>query len=247
MAVTHTPRVKANSIRSKIARARDGKPVRTLDLFAGCGGLSLGFDAAEFTVSAAVEIDPLAAQSHARNFFADDSRHALSHDITCTSPAELAAACGLGKNLAGCIDVIVGGPPCQAFARVGRAKLREVDAHPTAFKQDARGNLYLRYLHYVEAFQPLALLIENVPDMMNYGGHNIAEEVSEVLEGLGYTSRYTLLNSAYYGVPQMRERMFLLAYRQELDAEVVFPTPTNHVHLPVGYQGSRDVALKAIR
>ena len=141
----------------------------------------------------------------------------------------------------------MGGPPCQAFARVGRAKLREIDEHPRAFKHDARGNLYLRYLHYVQELKPLALLIENVPDMMNYGGHNIAEEVSEVLEGLGYVANYSLLNSAFYGVPQMRERMFLIAYRKELDAFVEFPEPQNHLELPVGYQGSRDVALKALR
>ncbi len=74
------------------------------------------------------------------------------------------------------IDVIIGGPPCQAFARVGRAKLREVQDHPTAFKQDPRGNLYLRYLDYVQRLQPVAILMEKVPDLINYGGHNIGEE-----------------------------------------------------------------------
>ncbi len=198
-------------------------------------------------MSAAVEFDPIAAQSHARNFFGGESSHGKAHDITKLNPTDFVNEFNWGRPLARCIDVIIGGPPCQAFARVGRAKLREIDEHPRAFMNDARGNLYLRYLHYVQELQPLALLIENVPDMMNYGGHNIAEEVSEVLEGLGYVARYTLLNSAFYGVPQMRERMFLIAYRRELDAAVVFPSRTHHLELPPGYQGSRDVALKALR
>lgn len=247
---TRKPRRKAaaNAVQYKLDRVRGGEPLRTLDLFSGCGGLSLGFHAAGFEVSAAIEFDPLAARSHARNFFNDEyGRHGKPHDITVVNPQDIVEEFDLGKSVSNCIDVIVGGPPCQAFARVGRAKLREVDDHPNAFKNDARGNLYLRYLHYVKELQPLALLIENVPDMMNYGGHNIAEEVSEVLEGLGYTARYTLLNSAFYGVPQMRERMFLVAYRRELDANVTFPSPSHHVELPVGYQGSRDVALKSLR
>jgi DNA (cytosine-5)-methyltransferase 1 len=242
------PRKKIKAIEAKIKRLRAGHAPRTLDLFAGCGGLSLGFHAAGFKVSAAVEIDPLAARSHARNFFHDVSGpHAQPIDVTTVTPKDLAAHFELGKNVADCIDVIVGGPPCQAFARVGRPKLREVHEHPRAFKNDARGNLYLRYLHYVEEMQPLALLIENVPDMMNYGGHNIAEEVCEVLEDRGYIAQYSLLNSAYYGVPQMRERMFLIAYRRELDAIVQLPEPQFHVELPVGYQGSRDVALKSLK
>ena len=114
------------------------------------------------------------------------------------------------------IDVIVGGPPCQAFARVGRSKLREIEEHPEAFKRDPRARLYLEYLHYVDAFQPLAVLMENVPDVLNHGGQNIAEEICEVLEEKGYVCGYTLLNAAYYGVPQTRERMFLIAYRREV-------------------------------
>lgn len=248
MSRTLTPRSRTKAITAKLDRMRSGQPPRTLDLFAGCGGLSLGFHAVGFKVAAAIEIDPVAARSHARNFFNDEfGPHGQPHDVTAVNPKELVEEFNLGRSVAGSVDVIVGGPPCQAFARVGRAKLREVDEHPQAFKLDARGNLYLRYLHYIEELQPLAVVIENVPDMMNYGGHNIAEEVCEVLEDKGYVARYTLLNSAFYGVPQMRERMFLIAYRKELGSIVEFPQPQYHVQLPVGYQGSRDVALKALR
>jgi DNA (cytosine-5)-methyltransferase 1 len=89
--------------------------------------------------------------------------------------------------------------------------------------------------------------MENVPDVLNHGGQNIAEEICEVLEGKGYVARYTLLNAAFYGVPQMRERMFLIGYRRELSRKVTFPEPTHWVDLPPGYEGSRSVALKLLK
>lgn len=217
-----------------------------LDLFSGCGGISLGFAAAGFEIAAAIESDPLAARSHAHNFHPGDERHGKAQDITLTPPKALCGELDLG-HVDDSIDVIVGGPPCQAFARVGRAKLREVDDHPEAFLHDPRAQLYKSYLDYVKAFKPLAILMENVPDILNHGGQNIAEEVCDVLERRGYDCRYTLLNSVFYGVPQMRERMFLIAYRKEMGIKTPsFPRPTHCHELPSGYEGSRAVALKLL-
>ena len=148
--------------------------------------------------------------------------------------------------MAEAVDIIVGGPPCQAFARIGRSKLRELDALPEAFRHDPRARLYVPYLNCVRAFKPLAILMENVPDAMNFGGHNIPQEVCEILEERGYICAYTLLNAAMYGVPQMRDRMFLIAYRREVADQVSFPEPTHWINLPPGYSGSRNVALKLI-
>ncbi len=231
------------AIRQKIARLRAGGKPRVLDLFAGCGGISLGFTAAGFTVSAAVEFDPEAAASHGRNFHTGDPAHAQARDITQTGPDDLVRDLRLGET-AETFDVLVGGPPCQAFARVGRPKLREVDDHAEAFKHDPRAQLYIDYLRYVEAFKPLAVLVENVPDALNHGGQNIAQEIAEVLESKGYVCRYTLLNAAFYGVPQMRERMILIAYHRDIADKVTFPEPTHWVDLPPGYEGTRSVALK---
>jgi DNA (cytosine-5)-methyltransferase 1 len=192
-----------HAVAKKIARLREGKRPRVLELFSGCGGLSLGFLAAGFDIRAAVEIDPDAARSHGLNFHGGAPEHSQARDIA-TPPEDLADDLELGPvDMA--IDVIVGGPPCQAFARVGRSKLREIEEHPEAFKHDPRARLYLEYLHYVDAFQPLVVLMENVPDVLNHGGQNIAEEICEVLEEKGYVCGYTLLNAAYYGVPQTRE------------------------------------------
>lgn len=239
-------------VAAKHRRILEGNSPRTLDLFAGCGGLSLGFDAAGFKTIGAVEFEADAARSHAVNFMSDlphdrFEAHAAAKDITKIEPAELIKIFGLGGKIDQHVDVIVGGPPCQAFARVGRAKLREVADHPEAFLQDPRGNLYLRYLHYVNELKPVALLMENVPDVLNYGGHNIAEETCEILTAMGYTCRYTLLNSVYYGVPQMRERMFLVAVASQIADKITFPTPTHWVNMPKGYEGTRQVALQTVR
>src|SRR5437763_15695853 len=115
----------------------NGKPKRprVLDLFAGCGGMSLGFLREGFSIAGAVELDPLAARSHAINFCRslppdEFERHASARDITAIDPEQLASELELAP---GEIEVIIGGPPCQSYARVGRAKLREMYQHPRAF------------------------------------------------------------------------------------------------------------------
>lgn len=230
-------------IRQKMLRLQAGARPRVLDLFSGCGGISLGFHAAGYDIAAAVEFDADAARSHGLNFHSGDARHSLARDITETPPETLTAALGLGTP-SGAFDVIVGGPPCQAFARVGRSKLREVAEHPEAFRHDPRARLYIDYLSYVDVCAPLAVVIENVPDMLNHGGHNLAAEIAEILAAKGYTVRYSLLNAAFYGVPQMRERMILIAIRTEIADDIDFPEPTHWIDLPSGYSGSRAVALK---
>lgn len=214
-----------------LARLAGGAPPRVLDLFSGAGGISLGFQRAGFRIDGAVEIDALAAATHARNFGHDP----VPRDIVRLEPDEL--------GLHG-VDVLVGGPPCQAYARVGRAKLREIADHPEAFKIDPRGNLYLRYLAWVKRLRPLALLVENVPDILHYDHRNIIEEMAEALGDLGYDARYSLINSAFHGCPQMRDRVFLIAYRKDLGVTVRFPRAARFMVLPRGYEGTRRVALK---
>jgi DNA (cytosine-5)-methyltransferase 1 len=231
-------------VAAKIERIKNNQKPKVLDLFAGCGGLSLGFDLAGFKIAAGVEFEPDAAKSHALNFHGGDDRHGKARDVG-LPPSSLVRQLSLGKT-AEAFDVIVGGPPCQAFARVGRPKLREINEHPEAFINDPRAKLYIDYLKYVKSCKPVALLLENVPDVLNHGGQNIAQDICDFL-GEDFTCGYTLLNSVHYGVPQTRERMFLIAYRKELGvSEVTFPEPTHAYDLPQGYEGTRAVALKHI-
>lgn len=237
--------MKPSTIRlQKIRRLSQGAPPRVIDLFSGCGGLSLGFQAAGFDLRGGLEIDPSAAESHARNFFGSTTElfelHKVQTDITETSPEEFLDHLRIQDRVESAVDVLVGGPPCQAYSIVGRAKLREIANDPDAYKNDDRGDLYRDYLEYVNALQPLALLIENVPEILRYGDSNVPELICEELSSLGYVSRYTILNSVHYGVPQLRDRMCLVALCEELDAEPEFPSPTHRFSLPRGYKNLRD-------
>lgn len=238
-------------LEQKLNRIRSGQPIRVLDLFSGCGGFSLGFSSLGFEIVGGIEVDHSAVETFARNFYSNAPQpvraaRSAPIDITETDPEAASRMLELG-HVASAVDVIVGGPPCQAFSRIGRAKLRDLAAHPEAYKEDRRARLYLRYLEYVRDFRPLALVMENVPDSLNYGGHNIPAETCETLSDLGYECGYTLLNSVFYGVPQFRERMFLIAYARELKAHVEFPKTTHWARLPKGYEQIRAAASNGVR
>lgn len=236
-------------VEHKIARLAAGGQPRVLDLFSGCGGMSLGFHHEGCLIVGNVEMDPDAARSHALNFHSGDpaslALHGKARDITTTEPEDLADELRLGP-VTEAVDVIVGGPPCQAYTRVGRAKLAHLGDDPDAFRSDPRQTLYQRYIHYVRAFRPIALLMENVPDILNQQGDNVVERIATTLGELGYDVRYTLLNAAFHGVPQARERLFMLAYRRELGARIRFPQATHHFNLPPGYASSRAHALREV-
>lgn len=227
-------------------------------MFAGCGGISLGFLTAGFTPVGSVESDPLAALSHGANFGpralgGDRPAHHVPRDALTETAESVFADMELEGATDDQVDVLVGGPPCQAFARVGRAKLREqarrreeVSADQ-AFLVDGRVSLWQRYVAFIRATKPVALLMENVPDILNHGGNNVAELVSKNLADLGYDVAYTLLNAAWYGVPQLRERMILVGFHRATGIKPRFPMPTHHVDLPSGYAGSKSAARRVLK
>jgi DNA (cytosine-5)-methyltransferase 1 len=235
--------------RRKLARLRIGAAPRVLELASGSGGLALGLYSAGFELSAHVEIDELAAETYHLNFqhrVGAASAWSKIRDMTTVSAAELVGDLDLKVDVAEAFDVLAAGLPCQAFARIGRSKLREVTGDNNAFRNDERAGLYKRFLEYVQETVPLVILIENVPDILNFGGHNVPEEICATLRSMGYTAAYTILNAAHYGVPQIRERLFLVAYADELEIKPRFPVPARHLELPKGYEGSRKVALKYV-
>jgi DNA (cytosine-5)-methyltransferase 1 len=234
----------------KIERLAGEAGPRVLELCSGCGGMSLGMKAAGFELAAHAEVDKEANESHALNFAPTDTElrkvWAKPRDMNNFSLDKLMGEFGLECPAPRAIDIVAAGLPCQAFARIGRSKLRSITGDEHAFKNDARASLYRRFLEIVATARPLAIVVENVPDIMNFGGHNVPEEICQQLDGLGYVSRYTLLNAAFYGVPQLRERLFLIAIDSTLGVIPSFPSPTHFIELPKGYEGSRNVALKHV-
>lgn len=231
---------------TKLRRLVAGEKPRAVDLFAGCGGFSLGFQRAGCELVAGIESESIRAKTHARNFHRHlgqmvEAAHARARDVT---EPPLQTLSELTGQLFPEIDILIGGPPCQAYARIGRAKLREIASHAQAFLHDERGRLYAAYLEWVHALRPTIVAMENVPDILRYGDENVAEIIAEHLEEAGYIVRYTLLNAAAYGVPQTRERWFLVGIRREAGIVPDFPRATHSVVLPPGYKGTRADALR---
>lgn len=238
------------AVEKKLIRIRKGSRPTVLDLFSGCGGIALGFEHAGFTIVGGVERDPHAAESFKENFFSKRDRKPHiwltdgAMDITATDPDELTRAAGVRTQDA--VDVLVGGPPCQAFSRIGRAKLRSVSKDPEAWLNDPRRDLYKSYLRFIAKFAPCAIMMENVPDFLGHGSDNMAEEVCSNLAGLGYRAWYTLMNASSWGVPQHRERMILVAIHESAGSEWSFAPPMHRASPPSGYRVARAGILARI-
>ena len=208
------------------------RPVATVaDLFCGAGGLSLGFHAAGARSVIALDHDTRAAATFDANFRrlqperpplvltgaeADLSRIDLERPPGDVSP-----------------DIVIGGPPCQGFSRIGRAKLDSLSDGSGA--EDPRNALYFRFLAAVRAWKPKAVVMENVPGMLSVKGRNVALDVAEDMSQCGYRVGYVLLNAVWFGVPQFRERLFFIGIRDDLDVLPVAPRATHHAVLPSGY------------
>jgi len=229
-----------SSLEQKLDRLSRGESPRVLDLFCGCGGLSLGFDKAGFEIVGGIDIDSDATASHELNFPTSNNNWSR------TAGSDVRRLGSLVRNhpRVDLVDVIVGGPPCPTFSRIGRAKLREIWRHDEAHLIDPRGSLWTSFLEIVESVMPLVVLIENVPGILNHGGRNLGETICNRLSRLGFDCGYTILNAVNYGVPQFRERFFLLGVQQRLKTGVAFPLPTHRIEIPRGY-GELTRMLKA--
>lgn len=178
-----------------------------VDLFAGAGGLSLGFEQAGFDVAAAVEIDPIHCATHEFNFPHTKVICASVVDITGDDIRRMAS---LGKTD---IDVVFGGAPCQGFSMIGKRAL-----------DDARNQLVFHYVRLVRELAPKYFVFENVKGL-TLGKHALfLEELIDALTSAGYQiiSPYQVLNAADYGVPQDRRRLFLIGARSD-QVEPAYP------------------------
>lgn len=171
-----------------------------IDLFAGAGGMSLGFEQAGFDIVAAVEIDPIHCATHEYNF--PDCK-TICASVVDLSGDEIRSLSGIGNQD---VDVVFGGAPCQGFSMIGKRAL-----------DDTRNQLVFHYVRIVREIKPKYCVFENVKGL-TLGKH--AQFLSELIEALreaGYdvVLPYKVLNAAKFGVPQSRERLFLMAARND--------------------------------
>lgn len=175
---------------------------RVIDLFAGCGGLSIGFQKAGFHISKALEFDQVIASTYKHNhsnvnLFVDDIQRI--NIFQSFEPREA--------------DIIIGGPPCQGFSMAG-ARIRN------GFIDDSRNYLFKNYLNIVKRVQPDAFLMENVKGMLTMQNGSIFNEICKVfsnpkmLGGKPYSLFHKVIHAADFGIPQKRERLILVGVKR---------------------------------
>ncbi|MFZ1106123.1 MAG: DNA cytosine methyltransferase, partial [Hyphomicrobiaceae bacterium] len=186
-----------------------------IDLFAGVGGLSLGFEQAGFDVLGAIEIDPIHAAVHEFNF---PNCAVLPRSVVGLSGAEIRQAGGIANRR---IDVVVGGAPCQGFSLIGHRAL-----------DDPRNSLVGEFVRLVAELNASYFVFENVKGLTVGKHRRFLDEVIGAFSAVGYTvlSPWKVLNAASYGVPQDRERLFLIGARRGMP----LPTYPKAISSPAG-------------
>jgi len=175
---------------------------KVVDLFAGAGGMTLGFHMAGFESKLAVDFDKDSCETYRKNF---KNTNVICGDIRKVDNKTILKLTGE------MVDVIIGGPPCQGFSALGK-KLAD----------DPRNQLWREYLRIVTLLKPKVWAMENVPELLK--SQEFAE-VKKVTEKLGYHIKSDVLNAANYGVPQRRQRAIVLAAR--IENGLVHPRPTH--------------------
>jgi DNA (cytosine-5)-methyltransferase 1 len=200
-----------------------------IDLFAGCGGLSLGLEAAGFDIAVAVEFDAIHALVHHFNFIYGAT---ICQDMAKVSTQYILDKLN-SKGFTKDIDLIVGGPPCQGFSLMGK---REIE--------DSRNQLVFEYLRVVKDIKPKYFIFENVPGIMAGKHQSFLTELVENFENIGYNvvQPYQVLDAVDYEIPQKRKRLILLGYRHDVKP-INYPLkPENNSNLATVEMAIKDLA-----
>jgi DNA (cytosine-5)-methyltransferase 1 len=174
-----------------------------IDLFAGCGGMSLGLEAAGFDIAVAVEFDAVHSLVHHFNF---PYCQTICRDIAKVTSREIWELLKL-KGYATDVSLIAGGPPCQGFSLIGK---RQID--------DPRNSLVFEYLRIVGEIKPKYFIFENVPGMATGKHKQFLEELISEFEAIGYAINQPIkiLDASEYGAPQKRRRLILIGSRKDV-------------------------------
>lgn len=183
--------------------------IRTISLFSGGGGLDIGFEKAGFDILFATDFNHECCETLKMNAGKTLSKNmvVVEEDIT-----------SMDLNiLPDNIDLIIGGPPCQSFSASGRR------AGGAAGQLDQRGNLFKSYCKVVERVKPKAFLFENVRGILGTNKGRDFQNIVDAFSALGYRIEHRILDAEDYGVPQQRERMFIVGHK--MDKPFLYPRP----------------------
>lgn len=175
------------------------------DLFSGAGGISLGLEEAGFKVVLGVDHYLEAVKTHRHHFGGLSADWDLSTEESIVRISELMDECE--------IEILAGGPPCQPFSKAGRNGIRKLVEKGQREPHDQRRDLWRSYLEIVSRAKPAAIIMENVPDMALDEEMFILRSMIEELEQLGYSVYEKVIEMWKYGVPQTRQRLILVAFR----------------------------------
>lgn len=203
-------------------KPKNRKP-KTIELFAGAGGLALGIEKAGFDTIGLIEFDKDASNTLKCN---RPEWRVINDDIANISCLDLKEYFSLE---AGELDLLSGGAPCQSFSYAGKRLGLE----------DARGTLFYHYAKFLEQLQPKMFLFENVKGLLNHDNGRTYKTITEIFESTGYTIQKQVLNAWDYGVAQKRERLITVGVRNDLADTVKFTFPAPHKYKPV----LRDILL----
>lgn len=200
--------------------------MKSIDLFAGAGGLSCGLKMAGFKPLLANELVPQYAATYSLNH--PDTEMVVG-DVRNVCEANLKQRLGVED---GEIDLVAGGPPCQGFSI--NAPIRNLD--------DARNHLFKDFLRVVAAIKPKAVLIENVPGIVSLGLGTVVEQIYKELKELGYSVKHRILFAGHYGVPQTRFRTVFIAIKNHA-GEINFPEPEYSAKAVANFTGAKELCL----
>lgn len=199
--------------------------MKSIDLFAGAGGLSCGLGMAGFSPILANELVEAHANTYQKNH--QDTQVVIG-DVRQVCEANLKKRLGLKK---GELDLLAGGPPCQGFSV--NAPIRNLD--------DERNHLFKDYLRVAAELLPKAILIENVPGIVSLGKGTVVQQIYKELEALGYSVDHRILYVGHYGVPQTRFRTIIIAIKGQV--KVTFPEPEYNSKAVANFAGARELCL----
>jgi DNA (cytosine-5)-methyltransferase 1 len=198
-----------------------------LDLFAGAGGLAVGYRQSGWRIVAGNDMNVAAGETFRRNFPEAVFFEGSVADLTA---AEIFKHCGLKR---GDLDCLIGGPPCQSFS---------YNNHQRSDK-DARARLFEHYLRLVKELHPKSLVMENVPGILTIGDGAVVREIRAALGALGYQVDVQVLSAEEFGTPQVRRRVFIVASRVG-EPKTMIPQPTHRSAKPKPRKGKAHVRLK---